>query len=331
MLRCNMKVAQIASTAHYLPETEVSNATLKQTLKPETVDKLEKASGIKTRFWAPKDWAASDVALPAAKLALERAGLGPEELDLVIVGTDTPDYMTPSTSVVLQHKLGAKRAGTFDVGCACASFPTALSTAAGLIATNGWIKNVLVVGVYVMHKLCDPKDANIFFYGDGSSAAVLRAGDGPGFISSAMQADGAYAPKWGIFAGGSAEPATEEAVRAGRTNVKMLDRYPPEVNDDGWPRLVRDCASRGGFSVRDIDLTIFTQVNSRTIDTVMQRLELPDTRTHKVMHKWGYTGSACVGMALDDALAEKMVGPGSLVVLVGSGVGYNQAAVSFRL
>lgn len=326
-----MRIATIASTARFLPETEITNATLKERLKPETIDKLENASGIKTRFYAPSNWAASDVALPAAKEALARAQVRPEDVDVVIVGTDTPDYVTPATSVVLQHKLGAKRAGTFDVGCACASFPTALSIASGLLATNTWMKSALVVGVYVMHKLADPKDPTIFFYGDGAGAAVLKAGDRPGFVSSAMLADGAFAPRWGIFAGGSAEPASEAAVREGRTCVRLLERYPPEVNDEGWPRLVHDMAQRGGFKVSDIDMAIFTQVRSGTIDKVMQTLELPPERTHKIMHKWGYTGSACVAMALDDAIEQKKVRPGSLVVMVGSGVGYNQAGVAFRM
>ncbi len=96
---------------------------------PEFVDKMEASSGIRCRWHAPEDWATSDVALPAARQALERAGVAPEDVDLIILGTDSPDYITPATSVVLQHKLGAKRAGTFDVGCACASFPTGLATA----------------------------------------------------------------------------------------------------------------------------------------------------------------------------------------------------------
>jgi 3-oxoacyl-[acyl-carrier-protein] synthase III len=326
-----MRIATIASTARYVPETEITNDALRRLFDPTKIDKLETATGIKTRFAAPSSWAASDVALPAAKEALARAQVKPEDVDVVIVGTDTPDYLTPATSVVLQHKLGAKRAGTFDVGCACASFPTAVSIAAGLIATNAWVKNVLVVGTYVMRKMADPADPTVFFYGDGSGAAVLRAGDGPGFLSSAMLADGAYAQSWGIFAGGSAEPATEDALRAGRTKVRLVDRYPPEVNDEGWPRLVRDMATRGGFGVQDIDMALFTQVRSGTIDKVMATLELPKEKTHKIMQKWGYTGSACIAMALDDALEQRLVKQGDLVVMVGSGVGYNQAGVALRL
>ena len=106
-------------------------------------------------LYAPEDQATSDVALPAARQAVERASLAPEDLDLIVLGTDSPDFVTPATSTVLQHKLGAKRAGTFDVGCACASFPTGLAAAAGLIAANEALRNVLVVGVYQMHKLAD--------------------------------------------------------------------------------------------------------------------------------------------------------------------------------
>jgi 3-oxoacyl-[acyl-carrier-protein] synthase-3 len=319
--------ATLVSTARYLPERELTNDALRAELPPEargTVDKLEAATGIRSRFVAPASWAASDLALPAARTALARAGITADELDVVIVGTDTPDYLTPATSVVLQHKLGARRAGTFDVGCACASFPTAIATAAGLVALNAWVRHVLVVGAYAMHRFAEPADPTRFFYGDGASAAVLRAAEAPGVIASAMHADGSFAPRWGIFGGGSADPA-------GRPIVRFVEPYPPDVNDEGWPRIVRELAERGGFAIRDIDLAIFTQVRSKTIHSVMAALELPIARTHEVMHAWGYTGSACIGMALDDALARGKARAGSLVVLVGSGVGYNQAGVALRL
>jgi 3-oxoacyl-[acyl-carrier-protein] synthase-3 len=325
--------ATIVSTGRYLPDIEVTNDQLRERFAhlPEFVDKMEESSSIRTRWWAPDDWSTSDVALPAARQALERAGRRPEDVDLILVGTDTPDYVTPATSVVLQHKLGAVNAGTFDIGCACASFPTGLATAAGLIASNPSIRTVLVVGVYLMHKLADPDDPMIFFYGDGAGAAVLEPASEPGFVTSAFQADGAYHAYWGIFAGGTAEPASAEAMNDGRTRVRMLERYPPEINHEGWPRLVEKLASCGGFAVSDIDLAIFTQVRKPSIELVMQTLGLPPDRTHTVMEKWGYTGSACVAMALDDAVEQGKVEPGDLVVFVGSGVGYNQAAAAFRI
>ena len=327
------RYARIVATGSYLPEIEVSNQDLRRrfTDAPDFVDKMEESTGILKRWHAPESWVTSDLALRAAQEALTRAGWGPDDLDLIILGTDSPDYITPATSVVLQHKLGASRAGTFDIGCACASFPTGLATAAGWLATNQAIGKVLVVGVYMMHKLADPDDPMTFFYGDGAGAAVLEAGNQPGFITAAAQADGSYHGHWGIYSGGTYEPATVESVKAGRTSVKMIDRYPPEVNHEGWPRVVRRLAAQGGFEIPDINLVIFTQVRKSSIETVMEDIGLPMSRTHTIMEEFGYTGSACIGMALDDAWRNEKVRLGDLVVLVGSGVGYNQAGVAFRM
>jgi 3-oxoacyl-[acyl-carrier-protein] synthase-3 len=327
------RFATIASTSCYLPEIEVTNDELRQRFAhiPDFVNLMEASSGIRSRWHAPESWATSDLALPAAKLALERAGLRPEDVDLIILGTDSPDYITPATSVVLQHKLGAVNAGTFDVGCACASFPTALAAGAGWIATNPAIKVVLVVGAYLMHKLASPADPMSFFYGDGAGAVVLVASDRPGFLGAAAQAGGAYHKHWGIFSGGTYEPATQESVAAGRTTVKMLERYPPEINHEGWPRVVRKLAAGAGFAVADIDFILFTQVRKPSIDLVMADLGLPMEKTHTIMEAWGYTGSACLPMALDDALAKQKLRSGDRLVLVGSGVGYNQAAVAFTM
>lgn len=329
------RYAKIAATGRYLPEIEISNDLLRKRFAhlPEFVDKMEASSGIRCRWHAPEDWATSDVALPAAREALERAGKSPEDVDLIIVGTDSPDYITPATSVVVQHKLGARRAGTFDVGCACASFPTGLAAGAGLIATNSAINTVLVVGVYLMHKLAGESDPMSFFYGDGAGAAVLEASEAPGFLNASFLADGFYHKHWGIYSGGTYEPATVESVRAGRTQVKVLDRYPPEVNHEGWPRLVRSLAEDGGYAVSDIDFIVFTQVRKPSIELVMTDLGIPLERTHTIMEEWGYTGSACIPMALDDAIAtgKVRIGSGALAVLVGSGVGYNQAGAAFRL
>ena len=288
------RYATIVATGSYLPEIEITNDLLRARFasEPERIDKLEAATGILKRWYAPESWA---------------------------------------TSVVLQHKLGAKNAGTFDVSCACASFPTGLAAAAGLIATNASLKTVLVVGAYLMHRLADPNDPTIFFYGDGASAAVLEAADHPGFIASAMQADGSYNRNWGIYAGGTAEPASEAAVRAGRTRVQFIERYPPEINEKGWPSITRRLAREGGFQLNDVDLFIFTQVRKPTIENVMADLGVPFERTHTIMEECGYAGSACVGMALHDAIAKGKLRSGGLIVLVGSGVGYNQAGVAFRM
>ena len=330
------RYASIVATGRYLPEIEVSNDDLRARFagRPdldEFVDKMEASTGIRRRWYAPDDWATSDLAVRAGRQALERAGREPGDVDLLILGTDSPDYVTPATSVVVQHKLGATAAGTFDIGCACASFPTGLATAAGWIAANPSLRTVLVIGVYMMHRLADPDDPMIFFYGDGAGAAVLEPAEHPGFITAAAQADGSYHGYWGIYAGGTAEPASAEAVEAGRTQVRLIERYPPEVNHQGWTRLARRLAEQGDFELSDIDLFIFTQVRKSSIELMAEELGVPIERAHMVMEDWGYTGSACLAMAFDDAIEKGKAKPGDLVMFVGSGVGYNQAGAVFRL
>ena len=326
------RYATIVGSGIFIPTEEHPNDEFRARFGAEAIDKSEEATGIKTRFYAPADWAASDLAVRACRAALDASGTHPEEIDLLILGTDTPDFLTPATSVVVQHKMGLKRAGTFDIGCACASFPTGLTIAAGIIATQPQIRKILLVSVYMMHKLADTeKDPLSFYYGDGAGAVIIAASGTPGFIAGSYAADGSYARNWGIFAGGTAEPATVEAVQAGRTQVRFLEKFPSSVNREGWPQRVREVAANGGFDLAAIDHLIFTQVRSKTIDEVMTDLGLPLAKAHKIMDKWGYMGSACLPIAFHDAIQQRKIKGGDLVVFVGSGVGYNQCAAAVRL
>ena len=262
----------IIGTGRYIPENEITNETFAGWMAEvnpslaEVVKKFEASTNIKTRFYAPEDWATSDLAVEAAKAALNDAGISAEDVDLIILGTDSPDYITPASSVVVQHKLGAVNAGTFDVGCACASFPTGLAIASGLFSTNPNLKYILVIGAYMMHRLADYKhDVVSFFYGDGAGAAVMAPSDQPGFVSSSFFADGSYYSNWGIYAGGTAEPASIENVESGKTKVKLVTPFPPEVNNVGWPKRVREVAENGGFELDEIDFVIFTQVRLNSI------------------------------------------------------------------
>jgi 3-oxoacyl-[acyl-carrier-protein] synthase-3 len=329
------RIAQIVSTARYCPDHCVTNEELTERFTalglPTVINKFGANTGITKRFYAPDDWTTSDLAMPAALEALKRAGRKVEDVDLIILGTDSPDYITPSTSVVLQHKLGAKNAGTFDVGCACSSFPACLAIGSGLIAVNPGIKTVLVIGVYLMHKLSDPTDPICFFYGDGSCAAVLEPGEKQGFVGAAFQADGSHASSWGIFSGGTFEPASAESVQAGRTQVRMATPYPKDLNENGWPVLFRRLAKDSNFTADDVDQLILTQVRKGTIITVAESCGIPVEKAHMIMEKYGYTGSACIGMALDDAIELGKIKRGDLVVMIGSGVGCNMAASAFRM
>ncbi len=328
-----MRHAAIVATGAHLPTDALSNealiARVGETHRVQ-IEKLAETTGITRRFIAPDEVATSDLAVAAGRQALGRAGLTPDDLDLILVGTDSPDYITPSTSVIVQHALGAGRAGTFDVGCACASFPTALATAAGLLGSGSYYRHALVIGAYRMSRLADPLDPISFFYGDGAGAAVLSASETPGVLASAMRADGSFAKRWCIASGGTVEPASEASVREGRTQVRLLEPYPREVNEVGWVALAREVAARAGCSLPHIEHFVFTQVRNNTIDTVMDSLGVPRERAIRVMQDIGYTGSACIPMALDALVQRGALRAGEHVLMVGSGVGYNQAAVVVR-
>jgi 3-oxoacyl-[acyl-carrier-protein] synthase III len=330
------RIAQIVSTARYLPEHVVTNAELTARFtalgKPAVIDKLARSTGITNRFYVPDDWVTSDLALPAAKEALKRAGRKPEDVDLIILGTTSPDYIAPNTSVVLQHKLGAKSAGTFDVDCACAAFPALVAIGAGLIATNAAMKTLLLIGVDMIHRLTDPNDPGCFLWTDGAGAVVLEGGTEAGFVGAAFQADGAYASGWGILAGGTFEPASIDAVKAGRTQMRREGgNYPKTVNEDNWPRLFRRLSDQCGFSPDQVDQLLFTQISKSSIEVAAERCNVPVEKCRMIMQKYGYTGSACIPMALDDAIELGKIKRGDLVVTIQSGLGWNQAAAAVRM
>jgi 3-oxoacyl-[acyl-carrier-protein] synthase-3 len=321
--------ATIIASGCYVPPIERSNAAMRERFG-EVIDKFQASSSIKTRWYAPDDWATSDLAVEAGKAALQDAGLQAADLDMILLGTDSPDYITPATSVVVQHKLGATNAGTFDIGCACASFPTGLNTAAGLMMANPHLKYVMVIGAYMIHKLSDwQNDVISFFYGDGAGAVILAASEKPGFVSSTFFADGSYHKNWGIYSGGTYEPATVESVQAGRTQVRLVTPFPATVNNEGWPKRMQELAKNGNFDLQDIDMTLYTQVRLNSIQLVQETLGLSIEKAHWVMDKWGYTGSACIPMAFDDARKQGKIKSGDLVAFIGSGVGYNQAGSAF--
>jgi 3-oxoacyl-[acyl-carrier-protein] synthase-3 len=148
-------------------------------------------------------------------------------------------------------------------------------------------------------------------------------------VSGTFFADGSYHKHWGIYSGGTYEPATADSVAAGRTQVHLLTPFPAEVNNEGWPARMRELAKNGNFDLKDVDMALYTQVRLNSIELVQQTLGLPVEKAHWIMDKWGYTGSACIPMAFDDARKQGKIKSGDLVTFVGSGVGYNQAGSAF--
>jgi 3-oxoacyl-[acyl-carrier-protein] synthase-3 len=328
-----MRYAKIVGTGSYVPEKILTNDELSRMLGEDINEFVSQILGIRERHICAPDESTADLATAAARRALEAAGVEAEALDLIVLATDTPEYVSPATSVVVQHRLGAGNAGTFDLNCACAGFVTALDTASKYIIADESYRNVLVIGAYAMSKYIDWADKKTCtIFADGAGAVVLQAStEGPGFLASKLVAEGSFHDHMGIYAGGTRMPITEEVLREGVwAKLRFAKKYPAEVNNEGWPAIVQDVLAKAGLTVDDIPLFLFTQVNLSTIKEVMKRLDLPMSRTHTVMGKWGYTGSACIPMVLDDAVKEEKVKEGDNVVMCASGGGLNMACVAFR-
>jgi len=328
-----MSFANIVSTGVYVPEKIVTNDDLSRILGEDIDEFVTRVLGIRERHVCAENESTADLATHAGRQALEAARLDPAELDLIILATDTPEQLSPATSVVVQHRLGAVNAGTFDVNSACAGFVTALDTASKFIIADAAYRNILVIGAYAMSKyldLHDKKTATIF--ADGAGAVVLQARDDrPGFLAGKLRADGSYHDHMGIYAGGTRLPISHEVIDEGVWNkVRFAKKYPAEVNTEGWPAIVQQVLAKASLTVEDVKLFLFTQVNLSTIKEVMGTLQLPMERTHTIMHKWGYTGSACIPMVLHDAVTEGKLNRGDNVIMCASGGGLNMACVAFR-
>ena len=328
-----MTYARIIGTGSYVPEKILTNDDLSGMLGEDINEFVSQVIGIRERHVCAEDESTADLAEAASLKALAAAGITPEQLDLIVLATDTPEQLSPATSVVVQHRIGAKNAGTFDINCACSGFVTALDTASKFIIADADYKYVLVIGAYAMSKYLDwndKKTATIF--ADGAGAVVVQASqENPGFLASKLLADGAFADYMGIYAGGTRMPVTEKVLGEGRwTKVRFAQRYPPEVNIEGWPKIIREVLTKANLRLDDVGLFLFTQVNLSTIKEVMRILDLPLERTHTIMQKWGYTGSACIPMVLDDAVREGKVKAGENLIMCASGGGLNMACVALR-
>jgi 3-oxoacyl-[acyl-carrier-protein] synthase-3 len=320
---------QILSTGSYVPERIVTNAEVDALMGAATSEWLVSNVGIKERRWMAPEQVTSDLIVAASKKAIERAGISAADLDLIIVSTDTPDYLSPSTSVVVQYKLGADKAGCFDINSACAGWVTALDQGARTLMTEPAMKYILVAGGYGMSRFIDFQDkktANLF--ADGAGAVVLGMSDDPGFLSSSLLAVGSFHDALGIYGGGAYRPTNaENFAKFGAPKVEFVKKFPKTFNTEYWPKLMQSALTKAGLTFDEIDHFYFTQLNLRTIEAMMELLKQPIEKTHWIMDKWGYTGSPCVVMALDDAIAQgKGPKPGESILFCASGGGITMAA-----
>lgn len=324
--------AAIIATGHYAPDRVVPNAYFNEMYR-EDVDTFLKANrNIHERRYAADTQVTSDLVVEAARRALTAAGLTPADLDLIIVSTDTPDYISPSTASVVQHKLGAVNAGSFDINTACAGFVTAVDAGSRFAANDPQYRYVLVAGAYLMSRYLDFSDKKIAtLFADGAGAAILApSSDGSGVLHTKLFTDGQYHDYMGIYAGGTAIPVTEQAIARRDHLLRFAKKIPLETNATYWPRFITEVAQHIGLPVSAAARFFFTQININSINQTLDALGLPHDRSHNVMHKYGYTGSAAIGMALDDAVQQHLLRKGDLIYLVSSGGGMAMAVSAVR-
>lgn len=324
---------QILATGAYVPDRIVTNAEIDAWLGEPTDAWLVANTGIRERRWMAPDQTTSDLVIAAAERALARAGLTGADLDLVIVSTDTPDQPSPPTATRVQAALGATRAGAWDLNSACAGWVTALDQAARWLETEPDARYVLVAGGYAMSRFLDRTDKRtVTLFADGAGCAILGRSAAQGWLGSKIVSMGEWADALGIYGGGARLPSTPENIAAhGAPKVAFVRRFPATFNLEHWPRLIDAALARAGLGRDDVDLYLFTQLNLRAVEAAMAALGQPLDKTWWVMDKWGYTGSPCVIMALDDAIANgRGPKPGQVVVFCASGGGITMAASVWR-
>ncbi len=325
-----MRRATIAGAGLYAPERVIPNSFFDQKYNKDLDTFLRQSRNIFERRFMADDQATSDLIVPAAQEAMKQAGITAKDLDLIIVATDTPDYLSPATSSVVQHKLQATHAGTFDMNAACAGFVTALDVASKYIAADPRMQNILVTGAYGMSKFFDWDDYKVTsVFADGAGAVIVRpSADDTGILASQFYADGQYHDYMGIYAGGTHLPINGDVIARKQHQLQFCKKIPVETNGTHWPRLTHSVMDRIGHHVRDVNHFFLTQINIGSIHEALDKLAVPREKSHNVMDRYGYTGSACIPMAIADAVRAHKLRKGDLVMMLGSGGGMAMAAMA---
>jgi 3-oxoacyl-[acyl-carrier-protein] synthase-3 len=314
-----MTYSRIVGTGSYLPPRVVSNEELSR--RVETSDAwIQERTGIRQRHIADPAQASSDLALEASRHALAAAGVKPEELDLIVLATSTPDYVFPSTACLLQAKLGAKGGAAFDVQAVCSGFVYGLATADNFIRA-GTHRRALVVGTEVFSRILDWKDrATCVLFGDGAGAVVLAAADKPGIHASVLHADGSYAGILSVpgnVCGGNivGSPFLQmQGNQVFKIAVKVLDE------------CAREVVAVAGMTLQDVDWLIPHQANVRILEATAKRLGLPRERLVVTVDHHANTSAASVPLALDEYVRAGKIKSGQRVMLQGVGGGFTWGA-----
>jgi 3-oxoacyl-[acyl-carrier-protein] synthase-3 len=325
--------AVIQATGSFAPEWILPNQYFNALLGEDVDTWLQENLTIRERRWCAEDESTADLCIAAADRTLHNAGISPEELDMLIIATDTPEYISPSTASVVQHRLGAKNAGTFDLNTACAGFVTALDVASKYIIADPRYHHILVIGVYAMSKYLDKTDKKtVTLFADGAGAVILGAEENSerGFLTGDLHTEGQYHDWMGIYAGGTHQPVSPGVLDRKDHLLKFVRKFPKELNPQTWYKMTRTMAERLHLNPRDVDHYFLTQININSIYDTLDMLEVPRERAHTIMDRYAYTGSACIPMALDDAVRAGKISRGDLIFFIGSGGGLAFASAAFR-
>jgi 3-oxoacyl-[acyl-carrier-protein] synthase-3 len=329
--RVGGRPTRIASLATYVPPRVLTNADLEKLVDTNN-DWIMQRVGIRERHIAGPGVATSDLGKEAALVAIERAGITPEDIGVIITGTVTPDMMFPSTACLIQHKIGAHHAWGFDLSAACSAFTYSLTTASQLVAT-GAHEHALVVGADVMSSIIDYKDrATCVLFGDGAGAVVVSAAkEGEGSILDfEHEIDGSGGDALFMPAGGSLRPPSHETVDQRMHYVKQDGRAVFKFAVRKTEEIARRILSRNGLKPSDLDLFISHQANRRIIESATEKLGLGPDKTLINIEKFGNTTAATIPLALNDAVCSGRLKKGDLVLLASVGAGFTVGAVLLR-
>ena len=325
-----MTGSTIVGLGRYVPERIVTNAELAVTV--ETTDEwIRTRTGVEERRIAAASEASSDLAYHAAREAMAAAGVGPGEIDFIVVGTTTPDTVFPNVACLLQRRLGTRTVGCLDVSAACSSFVYGLSVAHGAIA-SGQAETVLVVGAETLSRITNWRDrATCILFGDCAGAAVLRpARPGRGFLSFCLGGDGSGGDALCLKAGGSRRPASRETVEQGEHYIAMNGPEVYQFAVRAIPTAAAEALRRAALEPADIDFVIPHQANIRIIESAARRLRVPLDKFFVNVQRYGNTSAASIPVALYEALQQGRVEDGQLGVLVTFGAGYTWGACTIR-
>jgi 3-oxoacyl-[acyl-carrier-protein] synthase-3 len=327
-----MKKIGIKGTGSVVPERVIPNSYFEKIVDTSN-EWIVKRTGIQTRRMINPGQGLTDLATGASEKALEMAGLPPEKLDMIIVGTSTADMVSPSAGCVIQHRLGAKKAVAFDINAACPGFIYGLAVAQKFMQ-DGSYHHVLVVGGEIVSNRIDFKDrATCVLFGDGAGAVVLghssRNGDGE-ILSVDIQSDGDLWKLIHVPGGGSRVPASQEMLKEGLQYLKMQGNEVFKYAVRTMVEAAHSAMKSEGITSEEIDWFIPHQANIRIMDTVAERLRIPKEKVIVTVHKYGNTSAATIPTALDESVRDGKIQRGDLVLATSFGAGLTWGAALFR-